>query len=58
MQEIKEAISRIPPISRYYIGMVFFLAFTTTYRIISPYSIILDFEKVFYSLQVRIYIFI
>jgi ABC-type dipeptide/oligopeptide/nickel transport system permease component len=52
LEEIKEAIMKIPPVSRYYIGLVFILSFVTTYRIVSPYSLLLDFDKVFYSLQV------
>ena len=42
----------IPPVSRYYIGLVFLLSFATTYQMLSPYSLILDFDKVFYSGQV------
>lgn len=52
MEEIKELVMRVPPVSRYYIGLVFLLSFATTYRILSPYSIILDFDKVFNSFQV------
>ena len=44
MEDIKEAILKIPPVSRYYIGLVFTLSFVTTYRILSPYTLILDFE--------------
>ena len=53
MEEIKEMIMRIPPVSRYYIGLVFTLSFLTTYKIVNPYTVILDFDKVFGSLQVR-----
>jgi hypothetical protein len=53
MEEIKEAIMKIPPVSRYYIGLVFTLSFVTTYRIVSPYSLLLDFDKAIYSLQVN-----
>lgn len=53
MDDIKEMIMRIPPVSRYYIGLVFMLSFATTYRILSPYSLVLDLEKTFYSFHVR-----
>lgn len=52
MEDIKEMIMKIPPVSRYYIGLVFLLSFATTYRLLSPYSLVLDLEKVFYSFQV------
>ena len=54
MEEIKEAIMRIPPVSRYYIGTVFLLSFAMTYSIISPMYLILDFESVFYKIQVSL----
>ena len=53
MDDIKEMIMKIPPVSRYYIGLVFLLSFATTYRILSPYSLVLELEKTFYSFQVR-----
>lgn len=49
MEDIKEMYMRVPPVSRYFITLVFALSFATTYKILSPYSIILDFEKVFGS---------
>ena len=52
MEDIKEAIMQVPPVTRYYIGLVFILSMTATYRLLNPMYIILDFEKVFYSLQV------
>lgn len=50
MEDIKEAYFRVPPISRYYMTLVFLLSFLTTYKLLSPYTLILDLEKVFYSL--------
>ena len=52
MEEIKEAILRIPPVSRYYIGLVFLISFSVTYKLISPFNLILDFDAVIYKLQV------
>ena len=49
MEGIKELIMQIPPITRYYTGITFFFSFCMTYKIISPYSLILDFESVFYK---------
>jgi hypothetical protein len=48
MEDIKEAYFRVPPISRYYITLVFVLSFVTTYGMIHPYSLMLDLEKTFY----------
>ena len=49
MEDIKEAIMKIPPVSRYFIGLVFLQSFVVTYSIISPMTLILDFEYVFYK---------
>lgn len=49
MEGLKEIYMKVPPVSRYYITLVFLLSFATTYKILSPYSIILDFEKVGYK---------
>ena len=54
MNDIKEAYFSVPPISRYYMTAVFVLSFSMTYKILSPYSLILDFEAVFYRFQVYI----
>ena len=56
MEAIKELYFNIPPVSRYFITLVFLESFVTTYRILSPYSLILDFDKVFGSFQVRYYL--
>ena len=42
----------IPPISRYYITLVFLESFATTYNLVNPYLLLLDFDKVFGSFQV------
>ena len=47
-----DMINKIPTFTRYYMGAAFFIAFVSTYRIINPYYLLLDFEKVFYSIQV------
>jgi hypothetical protein len=50
MGDIMDTINRIPTFTRYYMGGAFGLAFVATYKIINAYYLILDFEKVFYSL--------
>jgi hypothetical protein len=50
--DVVDAIKRVPPFTRYYMGLIFLFALCTTYRILSPYSLILDFDKLLYSLQV------
>jgi hypothetical protein len=52
MNDIKEAYMSVPPISRYYMTIVFTLSFCITYKIINPYYLYLDFELVFYKVQV------
>lgn len=54
MEAAKEAYMAIPPVSRYYISLVFLQSFAATYRLINPYYLLLDFEKVFGSFQVII----
>jgi hypothetical protein len=49
MDQIKEAYMAIPPISRYYITLVFLESFATTYKIVNPYLLLLDFDKIFGS---------
>lgn len=46
--DIVDAIKRIPPITRYYIAGIFLISFCVTYRILSPYYLLMDFEKFFY----------
>ncbi len=52
MEDIKEAYFKVPPVSRYFMTLVFILSFATTYKILSPYTLILDLELTFFSLQV------
>lgn len=52
MEDIKEMYMRVPPVSRYFITLVFALSFAITYKILNPYYLYLDFDKVFYSFQV------
>jgi len=53
MEDIKEAYFRVPPVSRYYMSFVFLLSFLTTYKILNYGYLFLDFELVFYKLQVN-----
>ena len=46
MEQVKEAISKIPPVTRYYMGITLLLSFCMTYQIVSPYAVILDFNLV------------
>jgi hypothetical protein len=52
MSDIMDMINKIPTFTRFYMGSAFFMAFVVTYRIINIYYLLLDFEKVFWSLQV------
>lgn len=52
MEDIKEYYMQIPPVTRYYLTLVFILTFCMTYKILSPYSLILDFEAAIFSLHV------
>jgi hypothetical protein len=54
--DIMDAIKKIPPISRYYMGAVFLTSFCLTYKILSPYALLLDFELLFKRLHVIKYI--
>jgi Derlin-2/3 len=49
MEGVKEAISKIPPVTRYYLGGTLLMSFCMTYSIISPYVLFLDFPSVFYQ---------
>jgi hypothetical protein len=50
--DIMDAIKKIAPITRYYMGGIFFMSFCLTYKILSPYSVLLDFEALFRRFQV------
>ena len=51
MSEIMEFYKSIPPFTRYFMTGVFALSFMITYKMVSPYSILLDFSLVFKKLQ-------
>lgn len=50
MEEIKAGIMRIAPITRYYLISVFAISFLTTYKLLSPYALILDLESAVYRI--------
>ena len=47
MDDIREAIRKIPPVTRYYCGITLLFSFCMTYQIISPYTLLLDWDAVF-----------
>jgi len=47
MDEIKAAIKKMPPVTRYFLGITLLFSFCMTYQIISPYSLVLDWPSVF-----------
>jgi len=49
MDDLKTFIKQIPGFTRYYLGSMLLMALLTTYKALSPYTLLLDFEKVFYS---------
>jgi hypothetical protein len=52
MSEIAAFYKSIPPFTRYFMTGVFALSFAMTYKIMSPYSMLLDFPSVFKKLQI------
>ena len=52
MDDIREAIGRIPPVTRYFLGITFLLSFCMTYSILSPYNLVLDMPPVFTKFQI------
>ena len=46
MDGIKEMVGKIPPVTRYFLGITLLLSFCMTYTIISPYALFLDFPSV------------
>jgi len=46
MEDLKTYILQVPPVTRYFTGITFFLSFCMTYSIISPYQLFLVFEYV------------
>jgi hypothetical protein len=49
MDQVKEAYMAIPAISRYYITLVILESFATTFKLVNPYLLLLDFDKIFGS---------
>ena len=47
MDDLRAGIKRIPPVTRYSLGLTLLLSFCCTYSILSPYSLILDWTAVF-----------
>ena len=47
MEDISTAIKKIPPVTRYYLGIALLLSFCMTYQIISPYALVLEWSGVF-----------
>ena len=52
MSEIVQYFKEIPPFTRYFISSVFISSFAMTYKLLSPYTMILDFSAVFKKLQI------
>jgi len=51
MSEIKEFYMSIPPFTRYFMTGVFVMSFMMTYKMLNPYSVLLDFPSVFKKLH-------
>jgi len=47
MDDIRAAINRIPPVTRFSLGLTLLLSFCLTYAIITPYVVLLDWTAVF-----------
>ena len=47
MDDARAAIKRIPPVTRYYLGITLLMSFCMTYQILSPYALFLDWTAVF-----------
>jgi len=47
MDDLRAAIKRIPPVTRYYLGITLLFSFCMTYAILSPYNLLLDWTSVF-----------
>jgi Derlin-2/3 len=52
MDDFKAYIRQVPPVTRYYMGTVLLLTFCVTYKIVSPYDVLLDWSKVWNNYQV------
>ena len=52
MDDLKAFINQIPGFTRYFMFGLLITALGTTYKLLNPYHLILDFEKVFYSAHI------
>mmetsp|Transcript_42901 Transcript_42901/g.41247 ORF Transcript_42901/g.41247 Transcript_42901/m.41247 type:complete len:89 (+) Transcript_42901:16-282(+) len=52
MEQFKEVYMQVPPVTRYYMTITFVFSFAMTYRLLSPYLLLLDFELVFYNFHI------
>ena len=50
MSEIAEFYKSIPPFTRYFMTGVFVMSFAMTYKMLNPYTVLLDFPSVFKKL--------
>lgn len=46
MEDLKAYIKQVKPVTRYYMGAILLLSFCMTYKIVSPYSVLLDWKAV------------
>jgi hypothetical protein len=49
--DFEEFIRKIPPFTKFYMGTALGLAVLTTLGVLSPYSLLLFWDKVFYNFQ-------
>ena len=52
MEDIKAKIMGVPPLVRYWCGGTFLLSFCMTYKILTPYSLLLYLPDAFTKLEV------
>jgi Derlin-2/3 len=46
MEDLKAYIKQVRPVTRYYMGAILLLSFCMTYKIVNPYSVLLDWKEV------------
>lgn len=46
MEDFKTYIKQVKPVTRYYMAGILLLSFCITYKIVSPYSVLLDWSEV------------
>ena len=52
MDGVREAIMKIKPVTRWYLGITLFFSFCMTYGIIPADKLVLDWHSVFYQGQI------